>query len=309
MEEGMEINSEAQAQLGAFLERHDFMKGCLALDLDGTALNEDRGRIYISDSVEAGVKAIHDLKRPIILNTLRFPLSVINTIGIAWYEIADIPILTVLLNGSILGYIRLNGDKLEYDEIDAFPMTDHEIKLVLDGVTQLLKDKIDDILVFIYPRDWRLGEILWTPKPERVEGLKKKFVSAAVVKSTTFEKLVEDLYSKEICMMSLFIDRPEDMLMAYQHSKRNSFFTRRGVDKGSGLREMAKRLKISLADSVGAGDTEMDTFLNEVGLAVFVGRASLSFKGKSGTTYVASPPELGQFIALLAEKSRKEVHA
>ena len=305
----MEINSGARTQLRAFLERHDFMKGCLALDLDGTALNEDRGRIYISESVEAGVKAIHDLKRPIILNTLRFPLSVINTIGIAWYELADIPILTVLLNGSILGYIRLNGDKLEYDEIDAFPMTEHETKLVLDGVTQLLKDKIDDILLFIYPRDWRQGEILWTPRPERVEGLRKKFVSAALVKSTSFEQLTEELYSKEICMMSLFIDRPEDLLMSYQHSKRNSFFTRRGVDKASGLKEMAKRLKISLADSVGAGDTEMDSFLNEVGLAVTVGRSGLPFKGKFATVGVASPPELGLFIASLAKSARKEIHA
>jgi len=305
----MELNTEARDALRIFLGKHDFMKGCLALDLDGTALNEDRGRIYISESVEAGVKAIHDLKRPIILNTLRFPLSVINTIGIAWYEMADIPILTVLLNGSILGYIRLNGDKLEYDEIDAFPLTEHEIKLVLDGVTQLLKDKIDDILLFIYPRDWRQGEILWTPKSDRVESLRKKFVSAAVVKSTTFQQLAAELYRQEICMMSLFIDRPEDTLMAYQHSKRNSFFTRRGVDKAYGLKEMAKRLKISLADSVGAGDTEMDSFLNEVGLAVTVGRTGLSFKGKSGTVYVGSPPELGQFISLLAENARKEIHA
>jgi hydroxymethylpyrimidine pyrophosphatase-like HAD family hydrolase len=309
MEEGMEINFEAEEQLRRFLNKHDFTKGCLALDLDGTALNEDRGRIYISESVEAGVKAVHDLKLPIILNTLRFPLSVINTIGMAWYELADIPILTVLLNGSILGYIRMTGDKLEYDEIDAFPMNAHEIKLVLDGVSQLLKDGVDDLLLFIYARNWREGETLWTPRADRVETLRQKFVSAATVTSSTFDELTAELHSKEICMMSLFIDRPEDTLMAYQHSRRNSFFTRRGVDKAFGLREMAKRLKISLPDSVGAGDTEMDSFLNEVGLAVVVGRSPLSFKGKFDTARVASPPELGHFISVLAQNSRKEITA
>src|ERR1043165_9242625 len=134
--------TEGEAPLQRFLEQRDFMKGCLALDLDGTALNEDRGRIYIPESVEAGVKAIHELQRPVVINTLRFPLSVINTIGLAWYQLADIPILTVLLNGSILGNIRLVHGNLEYEEIAAFPMTSHEIKTVLDGVTQLLKDGV-----------------------------------------------------------------------------------------------------------------------------------------------------------------------
>jgi hydroxymethylpyrimidine pyrophosphatase-like HAD family hydrolase len=305
----MPIDSDLETELRRFLDSHDFTKGCVALDLDGTALNEDRGRIYISDTVEAGVKAIHDLECPVVINTLRFPLSVINTIGLAWYQLADIPILTVLLNGSILGNIHLVDGKLEYDEIAAFPMTEHELKPVLDGVTQLLKDGIDEILLFYYPRNWREGEILWTPKPERVEGLRKKFVSAAAVKSCSLEELSAELHSKEICMMSLFIDRPEDMLMAYQHAKRNSFYTRRGVDKASGLREMAKRLNISLADSVAAGDTEMDTFLNEVGLSIVVGGAPLPFKGKSATLRVANPPALGTFLCSLARHSAKALIA
>jgi hypothetical protein len=41
----------------------------------------DHGKVFISGSVEKGVKAIHDLKIPVVLNTLRFPLSVITTIG------------------------------------------------------------------------------------------------------------------------------------------------------------------------------------------------------------------------------------
>jgi len=305
----MGTNGENQERLRQFLDRHDFMRGCLALDLDGTALTEDQGRIFISESVEAGVKAIHELKRPVVINTLRFPLSVINTIGLAWYELADIPILTVLLNGSILGNIHCVEGRLEYEEIEAFPMAQHEIQLVVNGVDQLLKEKIDDILLFQYPRDWRQGEILWTPKPERIEGLRRKFVSASQVRSSSVAELADELNRQEICMMSLFIDRPEDTLMAYQHAKRNNFYTRKNVDKASGLREMAKRLNLSLADSVGAGDTPMDTFLNEVGLAVVVGGADLPFKGTVDTLRVSDPAALGDFISELARGAARPVVA
>ena len=110
-------------------------------------------------------------------------------------------------------------------------------------------------------------------------------------------------------MMSLFIDRPEDTLMAYQHSKRNSFFTRKGVDKAYGLKEIAKQFKVSLADSVGAGDTEMDSFLSEVGLAVIVGGGDLRFRGKNDTLRVGNPSDLGELLTAMAELPRKPVVA
>jgi len=301
----MPIDSAETEKLRGFLETHDLMKGCLALDLDGTALTEDRGRIYISKSVEAGVKAIHKLKRPIIINTLRFPLSVIHTIGDAWYQLADIPIPTVLLNGSILGYIQRVGSGLEYEEIDAFPMTVHEMKLVFDGVEQLLAKGVDEILVFYYARDWREGEAIWTPRPERVDGLRKKFLSSSKVTACPIEELKAELHAKDVCMMSLFIDRPEDTLMAYQHSKRNSFFTRKGVDKAYGLREIVKRFDVSLDDSIGAGDTEMDAFLSEVGFAVIVGGARLPYAGKSDTARVPLPADLGDLISTAAALAAK----
>jgi hydroxymethylpyrimidine pyrophosphatase-like HAD family hydrolase len=297
-------------KLRRFLEKHDLMKGCLALDLDGTALTEHQGRIFISPTMEQGIRAIHELKRPIIINTLRFPLSVIRTIGNAWYELSDIPVPTVLLNGSILGHIHPVGERLEYEEIAAYPMTEHEIKLVLDGVTELLGKGVDEILLFYYARNWRVGEALWTPKPERVESLKKKFVSASKVVSCALDQLSEELHSQDMCMMSLFVDRPEDTLMAYQHSKRNSFFTRKGVDKAYGLKEIAKQFKVSLADSVAAGDTEMDSFLSEAGLAVIVGGANLSFRGKSDTLRVGNPSDLGELLTTMAETvARKPVAA
>lgn len=305
----MPLEQGEREKLARFLEKHDLMKGCLALDLDGTALTEDRGRIYISGPVDAGVRAFHKLKRPVIINTLRFPLSVIQTIGNAWYELTEIPIPTVLLNGSILGSIECVNHELIYKEIVAFPMTAREIELVLEGVQQLLEQGIDEIILFHYDRDWRAGEAIWTPKSERVEGLRKKFRSASMVKSSALAELQAELGARDICMMSLFVDRPEDTLMAYQHSKRNSFFTRKGVDKASGLREIASRFELSLADSIGAGDTEMDAFLNEVGLAVIVGGLNVPYQGKSDTLRVGLPADLGDLIGAAAELAGKALAA
>src|SRR5215213_9394831 len=121
-------NQEWLEPLRQFANDSDCSKAFLALDLDGTALLEDHGKVFISSSVEKGVKALHDLEIPVVLNTLRFPLSVMRTVGEAWYHIADVPILTVLLNGLVLGYIKCINDKLQYEEIAAFPLTPAEIK-------------------------------------------------------------------------------------------------------------------------------------------------------------------------------------
>src|SRR5688572_22508413 len=286
--------------LSRFASASDPSKAYLALDLDGTALLEDQGKVFISGSVEEGVKAIHDLKIPVVLNTLRFPLSVINTVGEAWYQIADVPILTVLLNGSVLGYIKSTNGRLHYEEIAAYPLTLPELTAMLEGVKQLIKAGIDDVLLFFYSRNWEEGETLWTPNSKKVPGLQKKYVSASRVISGDVAHLEAELTGRDICMTSLFIDRPEDTLMAYQHSKRNSFFTRKGVNKASGLQAMADRLKLSAEEAVGAGDTEMDTFLSELGCAVIVGGARLPFRGRKETLRVATPLELGELIQVYA---------
>jgi hydroxymethylpyrimidine pyrophosphatase-like HAD family hydrolase len=287
--------------LRSFAQTRDLSKGLLALDLDGTALLEDRGKVFISSSVEKGVKALHDVRYPVVINTLRFPLSVINTVGDAWYQIADVPILTVLLNGSVLGYIKRNDGRLIYEELAAFPLTSEELQPMLAGIRQLLDDKITDLVLFYYTRDWQRGETLWTPNPAKVEALKAKYVSASRVCAGSVDQLADDLAVAEICMTSLLVDRPQDTLMAYQHSRRNSFFTRRGVDKASGLREIAKRFRLSLPDSFGAGDTQMDNFLSDLGLAIIVGDAGLPFHGTVATLRVPSPLELGEVIFSLAQ--------
>ncbi|MEO5673343.1 MAG: hypothetical protein ABIQ74_01730 [Chitinophagales bacterium] len=58
-------------------------------DLDGTALQGVRGSITIPESVKSGLKKIHELGRPVVLNTLRFPLSVMRSFGREWYDISN----------------------------------------------------------------------------------------------------------------------------------------------------------------------------------------------------------------------------
>jgi len=296
----MPLGSEEREKLRKFVESGNFSRGMLALDLDGTALLEDRGKVFISSSVEKGVKAIHDLKGTVVINTLRFPLSVIRTVGEAWYQIADVPILTVLLNGSVLGYIKSKSDSLIYEELLAFPMERDEVRDLVRGIRELLSEGIEDMLLFYYTRDWKTGETIWTPSEAKVPGLQKKYVSASRVLSGGADRLEEWLNEGEICMASLLVDRPQDTRMAYQHARRNSFFTRKGVDKAFGIREIARRFDLSLTDSFGAGDTEMDTFLSEVGFAVIVGGAPLPFCGTIDTLRVPSPAELGDAIIHLA---------
>jgi hypothetical protein len=183
-------------------------------------------------------------------------------------------------------------------------MTRHDVDSLLAGIRQLLSAGINDIILFYYSRDWAAGETIWTPDETRVPALQKKYVSASRVLSGDIGMLTDWLSEVEVCMASLLIDRPEDTLMAYQHSKRNSFFTRKGVDKASGTREIAKRFNLSLDDSVGAGDTEMDTFLSEVGLAIIVGGAVLPYRGKIDTLRVDGPADLGHVILRMAELER-----
>jgi hydroxymethylpyrimidine pyrophosphatase-like HAD family hydrolase len=287
--------------LESFAQKSSEAKPFLVLDLDGTALLEDQGKVFISSSVEKGVKAIYDLSLPVVLNTLRFPLSVISTIGQEWCQLGNVPILTVLLNGSLLGQIKTVNGELLYEEITAYPMTATELSAMLEGLEQLIKARIDEVLFFFYPRDWREGEALWTPNSERVPELRRKFISASRVLSCSLEDLRKELLTKDICMSSLFIDRPEDTLMSYQHSKRNNFFTAKGVSKASGLRALAERLQLDPMAALGAGDTEMDTFLSEVGFAVIVGEGRLDFRGHSQTVRVATPLKLGELILSYAE--------
>lgn len=276
-------------------------RGGVIVDLDGTAVHEDQGRTYIPEPVELGLKALYDRGRPVVLNSLRFPLSVMRTFGKEWLAISGSPIPTVSMNGSQIGHVERDANgELCFEELVAFPLKELEIDAVLTGVEALLDDDIRDVLLFYYPRDWRMGEIIWTPVAERVVRVKEKFTSASSVTAVEAGKLQEQLHREDVCMIFLLIERAADDLMAYQHSKPGSFFTTKGVDKLTGAREAARILGFDIEVSLGAGDTPMDAFLDGVGLAVHVGPIDLAFRGLRNTIRVKNSFELGDVLFRLA---------
>jgi hydroxymethylpyrimidine pyrophosphatase-like HAD family hydrolase len=298
----MALSASQSAQLQHFFNHSKFDEcGGLITDLDGTAIHELEGRYSIPHSIELGLNKIYELGRPIVLNTLRFPLSVIRTFGKEWYKISNAPIPTVLLNGSQLGNIMIDKEgNFFYSEIDAFPLQEDEIEKALHIVREFIKNNDLDLLVFYYPRDWRQGEIIWTPVADRVGHVKKKYLSAEKVYSSSIDDLQKQLHSQEICMIFLLIDVPQDRLMAYQHTKRSNFFTHKGVDKDFGAQQLAAHLQIDLKHSIGAGDSEMDVFLRSVGLAIHVGNPLLSIEGIVPPIKVKSSSEFGELLFELA---------
>ena len=306
----MAINAEAETKLQQFIDQSSFAtSGLVITDLDGTAVHEFQGKIQIPKEVELGLMRHYERGRPLILNSLRFPLSVIRTFGQDWYKLSNAPIPTVTLNGSLLGLVKkTEEDELVFEESAAFPLTEDEILEALKGVKGLLDGGIKSVLVFYYPRDWRIGEVIWTPVPENTTAVKEKYLSASAVTAVEFPKLQEQMLAEEVCMIFLLIEAPEDQLMAYQHTKRSNFITHKGVDKLFGARAMADLLKCDLRDSLGAGDTELDTFLAGVGLALLVGNNQLSFRGLVETIKLNNSAELGSLLFRAAELAANKTH-
>lgn len=303
------LNPEIDQALRQFLKHSRYAEaGGVITDLDGTAVHEDQGRVYIPPRVEFGLKRLYELGRPVVLNSLRFPLSVMRTFGREWIAIANAPIPVVSLYGSQIGFVtKTDEDELTFEEIEAFPLAAAEIDDVLKGVEGMVEGGIKDLLLFYYPRDWRMGEIIWTPVAEKVISVKEKYLSASAVTAVELPKLREQLHREEICMIFLLIEVAEDQLMAYQHTKRSNFFTHKGVDKLSGTREIARHLGLDLSASIGAGDSPMDVFLSGVGLAVHVGNPNLEFLGLQQTIKVKSIFELGDLLFRLADLQQEIV--
>jgi hydroxymethylpyrimidine pyrophosphatase-like HAD family hydrolase len=299
----MTLIEEIDTKLQQFVSQSSFATaGAVVTDLDGTAVHEHQGKIIIPREVELGLMRHYESGRPLILNSLRFPLSVIRTFGQDWYKLSNAPIPTVTLNGSLMGFIQKTPEaELVFEEAAAFPLTHEEIREALKGVKGVLDGGIKNVLVFYYPRDWRIGEVIWTPVPENIIAVKEKYVSASAVTAVEFPKLEEQMLSEDICMIFLLIDAPEDQLMAYQHTKRSNFITHKGVDKLFGSRTMAEILQCDLPESLGAGDTELDNFLNGVGLALIVGNNELKFNGVVDTIRLKNSHELGGLLFRAAE--------
>ncbi len=303
MLEHRQLSPNVISSIEAFVKASAFdVRGAVITDLDGTAIHEDQGRIFIPPPVELGLRAVYERGRPVILNSLRFPLSVMRTFGKEWLAISGAPIPIISMNGSQLGFVsRDEKGELDFAEVAAFPLSASEIDSVLVGVDALIEDNIRDVLLFYYPRDWRLGEIIWTPVAEKTLYVKEKYTSASSVSAVETDKLAEMLHAEEICMIFLLIERPSDDLMAYQHSKPSNFFTAKGVDKLSGVGVASDHMDFDLNSSVGAGDTQMDSFLDGVGLSVQVGNNDLPFMGFHNTIKLRDSFELGDLLFYLAD--------
>src|SRR6185369_11651174 len=241
----MVLSNEIETKLRQFIAQSSFAgAGGVITDLDGTAVHEFQGKIAIPKEVELGLMRHYERGRPLILNSLRFPLSVIRTFGQDWYRLSNAPIPTITLNGSLMGYVKKTDEaELVFEEAAAFPLTKDEILETLAGVKSILDSGLKNVLVFYYPRDWRIGEVIWTPVPQNVDQVKDKYRSASAVTAVELPKLQEQMLGEEICMIFLLIDVPEDQRMAYQHTKRSNFITHKGVDKLFGARIMSELFK------------------------------------------------------------------
>ena len=303
------LNENVTLELQRFHQASKFThRGAVVTDLDGTAVDEREGTVFVAEAVAEGLKAITDAGRPAVLNTLRFPLNVVSTFGLAWSTITHSPLPLISLNGSVLGQLTTTGaGEPTFEEVTSFPLPDDEIDTAVSAVSELVEGGIEDIALFHYPRDWRLGEGIWTPRADKIEHLRSKYRSASAVGSTPLPGLRETLASEQACMLSLLVDVPEDRRMAYQHVNPNRFITAPGVDKLSGARAAAAWLSFDLDESVGAGDTPMDTFLSGVGLALHVGPMALPYRGLLATVRLRDPSELGAALFALATFQRTAV--
>jgi hypothetical protein len=307
----MTLPEDLAAQIVRFYQSSAFAsRGGVVTDLDGTAVHEADGRITVAAPVTEALKALADLGRPVVLNSLRFPLNVIQTFGRAWSDITAEPLPLVSLNGAVVGLLcpAAAGDPI-FDQVFSLPIPAEEIDQVIAGLAVLLRHGIDDVLLFHYAADWQQGEAIWTPQADRIAALKAKYRSASLVGSTPLASLRETLLSESACMLSVLVDIPEDRRMAYQHADPSRFVTAAGVDKLSGAREAAARFGFDLDQSVGAGDTPMDRFLAGVGLAFHVGPITLSDRGRLETIQLRGPAELGSALFMLAGLQRQDVNA
>lgn len=293
-------------RLKRFLSESRFAeRGAVMTDLDGTAVHEVEGRVMLSRSVELGLEQVHAAGHEVLINTLRFPLSIMRVFGAEWRRASGSDMTVVSLKGSQIGRIVGTPDgALAFEEIQAFTLAAEEIDEVLQGVRGLCEQGASDLLVFHYPRQWQQGEMIWTPDPQRILHVQDKYRSASRVFSGGVDVLEEALHAQPQCMVFLLIDAPEDRLMAYQHTQRTRFVTHRGIDKRSGALALADSLGLALADSVGAGDAETDTFLDEVGLAAIVGNQDVAFKGRFDTVRLPDAPAFGEMLLAIAQALR-----
>ena len=297
----MSLLKEQKKQIADFSNRLDFInKGGLMTDLDGTVIQERNGKHLIPAEVQQGLTDIYDTSCPIILNTIRFPLSVIKTFAFDWYHMSKTSVPLVSLNGSQIGYIDIDKkSNFTFQEVDAFPLREEDVKKFISDIEEILGNG-GSVMAFYYPRKWSKGEIIWTPEKEKVSEIKAKYRSASHVYSTNIQSFKEDLEAEDISMIFL-LATIMDANASYLHTNHKNFYTRQNVDKLHGAKKIISYLDREIENFIGAGDTPMDVFLKDVGQVIKVGNMDLNFHCKSPTIQLEHVPDIGEVFTEVAK--------
>lgn len=297
----MSLTKHQKEQISDFSDRIDLIEqGGLITDLDGTLIRNDNGRYFMPDPVSIGLQSVYNTNCPVIINSIRFPLSVINTFAKEWFSISKISVPLVTLNGSQTGYIhkdKKNG--FTFEEVESFPLGQKELASFISDLENMTKDG-GDALAFYYPRDWKKGEIIWTPDKNKVAEIKQKYKSASHVHAGDIKSLHQLLEDEDISMIFL-LDLRQDSGIPARHSDHKDFYTARSVNKLSGAKKMVKHLDRQIQHFIGAGDTPMDVFLKEVGLVLKVGGMDLGFDCKSPLVQIDNIEEIGDIFNEIAK--------
>ncbi|QNF31190.1 HAD hydrolase family protein (plasmid) [Adhaeribacter swui] len=298
----MALTEEQKKLIQNFVSQPLFRQhGGLMTDLDGTIVLHQNGNFSIPPEVQAGLNKLYQSNCPIILNTIRFPLSIIKTFAAVLYPLAQKPIPVISLNGSQWGYILL-GENQEYRFIEAGaqPLIPADIQSCIADVRLLVQQQVPNIAAFYYPRDWTKGEIIWTPAENKVAELAQSYPSASHVYSSSLAILENNLNAEEISMIFL-LGKKDHLAATFLQRNFKDFYTTTGVNKLTGAHAFVNQLGRTLNQFIGAGDTPMDVFLQETGAVIKVGNLPLDFDCQAPILPVETVAELGEVFTPMAE--------
>ena len=121
----MALDRHQKKLIRDFSKRQEFIQlGGVLTDLDGTVIKEKSGESYMPQEVQHGLARMYGASCPVIINTLRFPLSIINNFANKWHRLTQDSIPVVTLNGAQSGYIIKQKEKFTFQETVAFPLTE-----------------------------------------------------------------------------------------------------------------------------------------------------------------------------------------
>ncbi|WP_221392700.1 HAD hydrolase family protein [Dyadobacter sp. NIV53] len=296
----MSLTIEQKKQISDFTDRREFVeKGGLMTDLDGTVIQEHEGKYFMPDLVREGLVKMYNAQCPVIINTMRFPISVIKTFATDWFVMSKASVPLVSLNGSQIGFINKDKkSKFTFQEIEAFPLKKEEVKKFISDIEQILEQG-GSVLVFYYPRDWVKGEIIWTSDKEKTSETKDRYRSASHVYNSNMEELTRNLESEDICMIFLKAIQ-SDPATPFTNTDYKDFYSHQNVDKLFGAKKMISHLEREIHQFVGAGDTPMDVFLKEVGQVIKVGGLNMNFEFNSPVIELKHVPDIGEVFTEVA---------